>query len=328
MKRSSTPAPHDRAAQPSPSSGRTGEQRLDCTVCNHRVDHADASAFVTFPCHVRAFFGETFNIWRCPGCQTIHCLDVVDLAHYYAKYPFAGMELTWPFRIFYRHLTHRLTKHGFTRNHSLLDYGCGNGAFVKYLRQRGYARCHGYDPYGRAEGTGDPAVLQHGPFNYILLQDVFEHVEAPNALLADVDGHVAPGGRVFIGTPNAANLDLTRPEEFWNEIHVPYHLHIYTRGIVEGMGRRQGWMPVGFFDRPYHDRPWFGLNTRAAKQYQRLVGGTMDAVLEPVKPLKALASPKFIFYAAVGYWLSFRSDMTVVFEKPRADSRERSAPSP
>ena len=87
------------------------------------------------------------------------------------------------------------------------------------------------------------------------------------------------------------------------------------------MGRRLGWLPVRFFDRAYHDRPWLGLNNRAAKQYQRLVGGSLDAVLEPVKPLTALTSPGFLFYASFGYWLSFRSDMTVVFQTPTTDSR-------
>ncbi len=270
---------------------------------------------MTFPCHVRAFLGESFKVWRCPGCQTIHCREVVDLDRYYAQYPFAGMTLTWPFRIFYRNLTRRLTRFGFTRGRSMLDYGCGNGAFVEYLRGRGFKNCHGYDPYGSAEGTGDRAALRKGPFDFILLQDVLEHVEDPHVLLSELDGHLAPGGHVLVGTPNAENLDLARPGEFLNEVHVPYHLHIYSRRTVEEMGRRQGWNPVGFFDRPYHDRPWFGLNSRAAKQYQVLVGGTMDAVLEPVNPWKALTSFKFLFYAAVGYWMSYKSDMTIVFRK-------------
>ncbi len=270
---------------------------------------------MTAPCHVRAFLDETFAVWRCPDCRTIHCLDIVDLDRYYAAYPFAHMKLTWPFRIFYRNLTRRLLRHGFRRDRSLLDYGCGNGVFVSYLRGRGFAECHGYDPYGPTATTGDPAIPLRGPFQYILLQDVLEHVEDADALLAELDDYLLPGGHIFVGTPNAASLDLGRPEHFWNEIHVPYHLHIYTRPVVEEMGRRRGWTPVGFFDRPYHDRPWFGLNTRAAKEYQRLVGGTLDAVLEPIRPLVLLTSPKFLFHAAFGYWLSFRSDMTVVFRK-------------
>ena len=296
------------------ATGRTGQERLECSVCRHRLERGNESALVAFPCHVRAYEGESFRVWRCRECRTIHCLEEVDLAHYYAHYPFTAMNLTWPFRIFYRHLTRRLMKHGFTRRHSLLDYGCGNGTFVQYLRSRGFDRAHGYDPYGRSDRTGDPAILRHGPFDFVLLQDVLEHVEDPLALLTELNEWVAPGGGVYVGTPNADHIDLAHPEGFWNEVHVPYHLHIYARQTVEEMGRRLGWTPIGFFGRAYHDRPWFGLNNRAAKQYQRLVGGSLDAVLEPIRLLKALTSPRFLFYSCVGYWLSFRSDMAIVFK--------------
>lgn len=311
------PTSCEQTGSPAPAASDADGKRLECNVCMHRIDPGDANRLVTFPCHVQAFLGETFSVWRCPQCRTIHCLEIVDLDHYYAKYPFADMQLTWPFRIFYRNLARRLTRHGFTKEHSLLDYGCGNGLFVRSLQARGFTRCHGYDPYGKADGTGDRAQLQEGPFDYILLQDVLEHTDGPEALLEEMDGHLRDGGFILIGTPNAANIDLSRPSTFLNEVHVPYHLHIYTRDVVEAMGKRRGWVPVGFFDRSYHDRPWFGLNSRAAKQYQRLVGGTMDAVLSPVKPWKALASPRFVFLAICGYWFSHKSDMTIVFRKPR-----------
>jgi len=50
---------------------------------------------------------------------------------------------------------------------SMLDYGCGNGMFVEYLRQRGFANCHGYDAYALQEGFGNPTILEQGPFDYI-----------------------------------------------------------------------------------------------------------------------------------------------------------------
>lgn len=298
-----------------PRSGKSAQQRTVCLICQHAVNPSDETAFVTMPCHVRAFWGETFRVWRCPGCRTIHCLEVVDLDRYYAAYPFTKATLTWPFKVFYRNLSSRMTQFGFAPGHSMLDYGCGNGLFVEYLRGRGFPYCHGYDPYGAREGFGNPAGLNDSPFDYILLQDVLEHVEDPNALLQEMDHHLRPGGHILVGTPNADSIDLQRTEEFWNEIHAPYHLHIYTREAVESMGRQIGWTPVGFFDRPYSDRPWFGLNTRAAKVYQRLVGGTMDAVLEPLRLWTALSSPKFLYYALFGYWLSFHSDMAVMFRK-------------
>lgn len=294
-------------------------ERLVCCVCNRRVDPQDSKAFVPIRCHVRAFADQTFQLWRCETCQTIHCRQVVDLAHYYSKYPFALATLTWPFRLFYRQLRRRLKRYGLGPGNSLLDYGCGRGIFVNFLRDRGFSRATGYDPYGATNEYGDPAILRNAPFDFILLQDVLEHVEDAPALLREMDPLLAPGGHIFVGTPNAAALDLAHPSLFLNELHAPYHLHIYTRQSVEKFGRAIGWEPVGFSDRPYHDLSIPFLNNRATKVYQKLLGGTMDAVFEPIGPrhiLRALTNPSFLFHSLFGYWLSYRSDMTVVFRKP------------
>lgn len=291
-------------------------QRLDCLTCNYHVDLSDKAAFVVFTCNVRAFKNEAFRVWRCPHCRTIHCLDAVDLAHYYAKYPFAQAMLTRPLRLCYQNLYRTLIKHGLTKTRSLLDYGCGSGLLVQYLRQRGFINCHGYDPYAPVEGFGNSSILQQGPFDYILLQDVIEHVENPRTLLSQLDALLAPGGHILIGTPNATNIDLAQPHvsDYYNSVHVPYHLHLYTRESMESLGSDQGWESVDFCDRPYHDTRWFGLNARAWNEYQRLLDGTINTVFEPIK-LRVLTSPKFLFYAIFGYWLSFKTEMLLMFRK-------------
>jgi SAM-dependent methyltransferase len=255
-------------------------------------------------------------VWRCPDCRTIHCREVVDLDRYYSAYPFSAAARTWPVKHVYRNLASRVLRTGFRRRDSLLDYGCGSGAFVAYLRARGYRRCLGYDPYAPAEGQGSRTVLRHAPFDFIVLQDVLEHVESPEALFAELDGLLAPGGHVLVGTPNANRIELGRVDDFLNELHVPYHLHVYTRAGVEWLGRRAGWSPAGYHDRPYHELPYLGLNTRAVKAYQRSLDGTLNVVLEPIKIGRALTSPRFHFLSCFGYWLSDRADMTVVFHKP------------
>lgn len=298
---------------------KIGSQRLDCVICNYRIDPKDESAFATFECNVRDFFGETFKVWQCPNCQTIHCLDVVDLDHYYANYPVALGSLTWLFRLIYGNLLSYLTKHGFSQNHSLLDYGCGvNGLFIQYLQQRGYANTYGYDPYGQKDGLGNSATLQKAPFDYILMQDVIEHVEDPRALLAQLDELLAPGGYILIGTPNAANIDLNRPDlcDNRNNMHIPYHLHIYTREVLESLGKNQGWEPVYFFDRAYDDTRWPILNARTRNFYSSLTDGSIDVCFQPIQfTSKVLTSPKFFFYSIFGYWLSLHQEMAVMFRK-------------
>lgn len=296
----------------------TSKQRLDCSICHYRVDPNNESAFSTFPCSVRAYLNESFKVWRCPDCQTIHCLDVVDLDHYYAKYPIFQAELTQSYRIVYGNLCRQLTKHGFSKSHSLLDYGCGvSGLFVKYLQENGFTNSYGYDPYAPEDGFGDPITLQRGSFDYISLQDVIEHVEDPNVFLNKLDSLLSPGGYILIGTPNAANIDLNRPDlpEYYNCVHIPYHLHMYTRETLESLGRKQGWEPVDCFDRKYYDTRWLGLNYRSWNTYTTLLDGSLDVLFEPLKLGKALISPKFLFYAIFGYWFRIDTEMTVMFRK-------------
>ncbi len=243
-------------------------------------------------------------------------MDVVDLDHYYSRYPFTEAKLDLVWRIFYRNLARRFLRHGMRRTHRFLDYGCANGLFCMALRERGFKHVYGYDPYGDPAKTGDVSVLESGPFDYILLQDVIEHVEDPDALLRKLDALLAPGGYILVGTPNADAIDPALPKKFPNELHAPYHLHIYPRDILEKMGRDRQWRTAAFYDRSYHDRPWFGMNTRAAKWYQSMKDGSFDVFFQPFDLRSALLSPRWCFYAVLGYWLSYRSDMSILFQKP------------
>lgn len=301
----------------SKSSQISQQKRLECSICNYQIEKNSESRLVTFPCNVEAFKDETFKVWRCPNCKTIHCLDVVELSSYYAKYPIGQGVLTFPLSLCYQNLLKRLTKHGLSKTHSILDYGCGeNGLFLEYLKQKGYTNCYGYDPYGNPQKFGNTQNLQHKPFDYILLQDVIEHVEDPNILLSDLNNLLAPGGYILIGTPNSNKIDLNQQNipDYYNSVHVPYHLHIYTREVLKSLGHYQGWNAVDFFEQPYHDTRWFALNARTWNYYQRISGGTINVIYEPFKIWKILISYKLLFYAIFGYWLSRKTDMTIIFK--------------
>ncbi|MDY6902479.1 MAG: class I SAM-dependent methyltransferase [Cyanobacteriota bacterium] len=294
------------------------KKRTKCVICDYQISDNDESIFSKFNCNVRAFQKESFKIWRCPDCKTIHSLDIVDIAPYYEKYPIiADAKLTWEMRLCYQKLTRQLVKHGFSKAHSILDYGCANGLFQKYLQQQGFSKSYGYDPYASGNGFGNDAILAKAPFDYILLQDVIEHVEDPRKLLSKLDSLLAPGGYILIGTPNAANIDLTKPDisDFYNPVHVPYHFHIYTPQALEYLGNSQNWQTVEFRNRAYHDTPWMGVNTRAWNQYQRLCDGTLDTIHEPIELRKALTSYKMMFYVFFGYWLSYHTEMSMMFRK-------------
>lgn len=287
---------------------------MRCRICRETPSAPPTDA-ARVRCNVRAFRDGRFEVWRCPRCRCLNSGAVVDLDHYYSCYPFARARLNWALRFVYRYQLRRLRRAGFARRHTLLDYGCGNGMFVQYLHERGYDRACGFDPYGRADAFGNPAVLERGPFDFLVLQDVLEHVEDPAELLARVDAHLAPGGIALVGTPNAERIDLARSDEFANELHAPYHRVIVTPDVLKRLGEGVGWTPQRLILRGYHDTPWLGLNPRAGREYQRAVDDTLDAVLEPLRVGLALRSPRFLWLAHIGYLFSHRADMAVVFRK-------------
>jgi hypothetical protein len=95
---------------------------------------------------------------RCPRCRCIHAFGDVDLDRYYRHYGLheAGLDLLE--RILYRNKLRFIR--GFVpldRGSPVLDFGCGNGIFVEYLRRRGYTDVAGYDPYSASHA--DPGVL-------------------------------------------------------------------------------------------------------------------------------------------------------------------------
>jgi SAM-dependent methyltransferase len=292
-------------------------QRLQCSFCNYCIDASDSSLLTPFPCNTRAFKDEIFHVWRCPQCQNLHCLEVVDLDFYYRQYPVVDAVSSGFNRSCFKNILRRFQKHGLTKSHSFLDYGCGgNGLFVTYLQELGFTHSYGYDPYSPQTQFNDPEILQQGPFDYILLQDVIEHVEDAQALLKQMDHLLAPGGYILIGTPNASRIDLTKSHlpEYYNEVHLPYHLCMYTPESLEKLGNVQKWHMVDFFERPFHDLV-LGVNSRSWNQYVRRLDGCVDVIYEPVNIWKAITSWRVLFYSIFGYWLSFRTNMSIMFYK-------------
>lgn len=254
-------------------------------------------------------------MWRCERCASIHASDEVDLAHYYGGYPVFTAALDWKFNVVYGNLLRRLVRAGLKPEDRILDYGCGNGVFVEFLKNKGYANAVGFDRFQSA--FCDEALLRER-YDAIVSQDVIEHVDEPLALLDSFDGLVRPGGLIAIGTPDAAALDLRDPENFVHALHQPYHRHILSAPALREAAERVGWSVNRYYSTMYNNTLFPTMNPRFVLHYVRCFDDVFDLVAEPIRTNSwKLWTPVTLFFAFFGYFFDRHTDIMFTFTKPR-----------
>lgn len=138
-----------------------------------------------------------------------------------------------------------------------LDFGCGNGGLVRYLRAAGCEGAFGYDTGSMAEVarraglpilTDESLASADGSFDVVTMVEVIEHVPEPLALLGRVRRLLKPGGLLFLTTGNAApfrgrllDWSYVRPD-----VHVSFFEPSTLARALEATGFRpeySGWRP-------------------------------------------------------------------------------------
>jgi len=157
-----------------------------------------------------------------------------------------------------------------------LEVGCGNGATLAWLKEKGI--CEEtvgieYSPAACAHARkkldrvieGDAELIEladHEQFDLILCLDVLEHLKNPSKLLSRLRKHLSPGGRLIVSLPNVRHHSVIVPLLFggrWDYsdagILDSTHLRFFTRstahrlleesgfGISACIGSGQQWSP-------------------------------------------------------------------------------------
>lgn len=99
----------------------------------------------------------------------------------------------------------------------LLDFGCGNGIFLKYLYDNGYSMgLSGFDPYLTSKETNDIKILEDKGINFqkqfnnvanttydvVTALDVIEHIKDDGKALRDIHRLLKPNGRLLLTVPS------------------------------------------------------------------------------------------------------------------------------
>lgn len=114
----------------------------------------------------------------------------------------------------------------------ILDVGCGTGATIKYLIDKGYSSEvlgieYNYGAYKKAKEKGlnvlnldiekDEINLPLEKFDYIIFGDVLEHLYNPWAVLEKFKKYLNPDGIVLISLPNVKHYRNIRKLLFCDE---------------------------------------------------------------------------------------------------------------
>ena len=134
----------------------------------------------------------------------------------------------------------------------LLDVGCGEGSFLRRMRELGW-RVVGLEPDPRAaavarstagveilEGPIEGTDLGRDRFDAITMSHVIEHVRDPLRALRAVAESLKPGGTFVALTPNAAGRGRRVFGSAWFHLDPPRHLHLFHPRNIHSLAGRAG----------------------------------------------------------------------------------------
>ena len=137
----------------------------------------------------------------------------------------------------------------------VLEVGCGDGYFLKYLKRKGWQE-QGVEPSSYAAeyaqgtlglnvfvGTLDQFDAQGQLFDMICLFEVFEHLHAPITFLNRAKNLLDKNGILVMTVPNYASFQRVLFGKSWHILDIPRHLFHYTPATLKGILKKAGFEP-------------------------------------------------------------------------------------
>ena len=287
-----------------------------CLVCNYTSTDTAPGEHGRVRGNTERFAQDTFALWKCPQCNAIHNVEPVDMADIYSDYPLNSDRTLDVFaRGTFRNLLRRLTSHGLQKHHSIIDYGCGNGVYLEFLKGQGYTNLSGYDPY--VEQFADLPAIPTGGFDCVIANDVIEHVESPRQMMRDCLELVKPGGLLYIGTADSEDVkDMSDLEPHIMRLHQPFHRVILTQQGLLDLGHELDLSLVQTLRRSYMDTLMPFSNYRFLDEFNKAHGHILDAALAPDAAGIVARKPWLLFYALFGYFMPSAMEPSVLWRRP------------
>lgn len=196
--------------------------------------------------------GDSFSIhWdsiRHRACTDVEHLGSLDAYYESSDYishrrkPYSNISLLYAWaRGFMLKYKYVLLKKYLKQKSSVLDIGCGTGAFLDFMKNKGF-EVLGVESNKKARNICVESKLQvnateeglvSNSFDMISLWHVLEHLPEPEERLAAYRDLLKPGGLLVIAVPNFESHDRTHYQQDWAALDVPRHLwHFTPKGLI------------------------------------------------------------------------------------------------
>lgn len=191
------------------------------------------------------------DYFECSSCGTLftHGVDTVTTMSAYVEAPLQATQESLAAAITYRRL---LAEELPTPPQSLLDIGCGDGAFLSQMLDAGANVAHGIEPSRAAVALNlDPRVeikasalseLGHArKYEAICLFQTVEHVHKPRELLTLMTSHLDVAGSIFLichDRLSPINLLLGRRSPIFDIEHLQLFTQMGIQSLLHSCGLR------------------------------------------------------------------------------------------
>lgn len=138
----------------------------------------------------------------------------------------------------------------------LLDVGCGNGAYLRAMRDLGW-EVYGVEIHAETtrrareawgldvrQGTLEEAGFPDGAFDVITFWHTLEHLPSPRRTLAECLRLLRPGGLVMLETPNLGGPGARLFGGRWFHLDAPRHFYAFTPDTLRNLLVQVGFTAV------------------------------------------------------------------------------------
>lgn len=265
---------------------------------------------------------QVFAVWHCKECTARFTQDVPEAAAigpYYQSDDYISHSDTREGLV--NRLYHRIRSitlgskrsliTGVTgkAKGSLLDVGCGTGAFLHTMRTAGWtvtglepdkgAREKADELYGLSVQPVDALfALPLAAYDAITLWHVLEHVHDLKTYVHQFKQLLKPGGTLVIAVPNYTSYDASHYGAFWAAYDVPRHLYHFSPQSIERLmgdaGMRVADMKPMWFDSFYVSM----LSERYRHGKDRLIGAGLTGLLSNIRAIGKSSRCSSVIYVS------------------------------